>query len=132
MKRAYQIIWKDHEPSPALETAERAVRVASAVVRIQWQDGVRMIQNLESRKVGTDVHIRQWDDPPAGIIRVVDIDDCWVIACGGTEEPFLMNGKSYTYYWNCATHRHAYYCHGEDVFLTPDEFEARRVLRKVL
>jgi hypothetical protein len=126
MKRAYQIIWKESEPSPAFESAEQAVAVAADVVRIQWQDGVRMIRNLERGKVGTDIYIRQWDEPPIGSIRVVDVDNCWVVACGGTEEPFLMGGKSYTYYWNRATHKHAYYCHGDDVFLTPDEFETRK------
>ena len=126
MNRAYQIIWANSAPSAAIDSAERAVSVAADVYPIQWQDGVRMVKALERQSVGFEAYIRQESGPPAGVIRVVDVDQCWVVACGGAEEPFTMNHVEWLYMWNRATHEHTYYCKHTDVFWSVEDFEQLR------
>lgn len=46
----------------------------------------------------------------------------WVPACGGTERPFQMKGKTYLYMWNVSTCEHAHYCVTDDVFLSTSEW----------
>lgn len=52
----------------------------------------------------------------------------WVPACGGTEQPFTVKGKTVQYMWNTRTGEHAYYLRGADVFLTDEEF--REMLKR--
>lgn len=42
----------------------------------------------------------------------------WVPACGGTEQPFTVRGRTLLYMWNSISLEHAYYDLGQDVFLS--------------
>lgn len=43
--------------------------------------------------------------------------DGWQIGAGGTERPFVKNGKWYLYCWNFKTKKHAYYSYKDDTFV---------------
>ena len=45
----------------------------------------------------------------------------WVPACGGTEVPFLKNGKRYLYCWHTGVGEHAYLDLDRDMILTDEE-----------
>ncbi len=48
--------------------------------------------------------------------------DIWVRACGGSEEPFLMNGRKYLYVYNPKLREHKYLDMSVDTLLTNDEW----------
>lgn len=41
--------------------------------------------------------------------------DQWVAACGGLEQPFDHDGRTYLYVFNPATHKHGYLDMGTDI-----------------
>lgn len=45
-------------------------------------------------------------------------DSCWTPACGGTEKPFIVKGRTLLYMWNRLTGEHAYYDVSADLFLS--------------
>lgn len=45
----------------------------------------------------------------------------WIPACGGTEKPFTVQGRSLLYMWNRATGEHAYYDIRRDLFLSNED-----------
>lgn len=45
----------------------------------------------------------------------------WVAACGGTEKPFDVAGRTLHYMWNRATGEHAYYDVKRDLFLSDED-----------
>lgn len=47
----------------------------------------------------------------------------WISACGGTEQPFVFQGKHYLYMWNRSSKVHAYYCITDEVFADDDKEE---------
>lgn len=48
----------------------------------------------------------------------MNVDTCWIAGCGGTEQPFKAQGKTYLYMWNWCTKEHSYYCQTDDVFVS--------------
>ena len=48
-------------------------------------------------------------------------NDDWVSACGGTEVPFVINGRRLHYLWNRNTGEHAYYDCAADIILSTNE-----------
>lgn len=45
----------------------------------------------------------------------------WVPACGGSEQPFQVQGRRVQYMWNTFTGEHAYYDLEADVFLDQEQ-----------
>lgn len=41
----------------------------------------------------------------------------WQVGAGGTEVPFVYNGKWFLYVWNTITRKHAYYSYADDTFV---------------
>lgn len=52
------------------------------------------------------------------------VDAAWKPACGGTEQPFQLNGRIYLYMYNSLTGEHAHYCQTTDLFLNKEEWVA--------
>ena len=50
----------------------------------------------------------------------------WVAACGGTEEPFVVNGVRVLYCWHTGTGEHAYMNLDTDMVMTDEQFTALR------
>jgi len=48
----------------------------------------------------------------------------WVAACGGDEQPMLVQGVRVLYCWNTGTHKHAYMNLDTDIVMADGEFEA--------
>lgn len=46
----------------------------------------------------------------------------WRVGCGGTEVPFVREGKRYIYVWNMEEKAHYYYCFDLDLFIPDREF----------
>ena len=58
----------------------------------------------------------------AHLLPVVELPaDDWIPACGGTERPFVCNGRRLQYMWNRGTGQHAYYDCEADMFLTTED-----------
>lgn len=53
--------------------------------------------------------------------RLKDENGPWVPACGGTEKPFIVNGRRLQYLWQPSTGKHAYIDLDVDIFLTEME-----------
>lgn len=50
----------------------------------------------------------------------------WVPACGGTEQPFIINRVRVLYCWQPSSGRHAYLNLDTDMIMSDEEFDALR------